>query len=81
MAAAMQTSRQLTCYIYAGLPLLAPRSRPQVARKAAAIQVPIMELSDADRAQMAKELGYIQIGREVPSSYSLTDVVKSMPQE
>jgi hypothetical protein len=31
--------------------------------------------------QLAKELGYLQIGREVPSTYSLTDIVKSMPEE
>jgi hypothetical protein len=40
-----------------------------------------MEMSDAERAAMAKELGYTQIGREVPSSVTLTDIVKSMPQE
>jgi hypothetical protein len=40
-----------------------------------------MELSDAERAQLAKELGYTQIGKEVPSSVTLTDVVKSMPEE
>jgi hypothetical protein len=30
---------------------------------------------------MAKELGYTQIGREVPSSVTLTDIIKSMPDE
>ncbi|KIY93798.1 omega-6 fatty acid desaturase (delta-12desaturase) [Monoraphidium neglectum] len=40
-----------------------------------------MQMSDAERAQLAKELGYLQIGREVPSTYSLTDIVKSMPED
>jgi len=48
---------------------------------AAAVEVPIMHMSDAERAQMAKELGYIQIGKEVPTTVSLTDIVKSMPEE
>ena len=49
-------------------------------RRAAAVEVPIMQMSDAERAAMAAELGYKQIGKEVPASVSLTDVVKTMPQ-
>lgn len=40
-----------------------------------------MHQSDAERAQLAKEMGYIQIGKEVPNSVTLTDIVKSMPEE
>jgi omega-6 fatty acid desaturase (delta-12 desaturase) len=40
-----------------------------------------MELSDAERAAMAAQYGYTQIGKEVPSDVTLTDIVKSMPQE
>jgi omega-6 fatty acid desaturase (delta-12 desaturase) len=40
-----------------------------------------MHQSDAERAELAKEMGYLQIGREVPDSVTLTDIVRSMPQE
>lgn len=40
-----------------------------------------MYQSDEERAQLAKELGYIQIGKEVPNSVTLTDIVNSMPKE
>jgi len=39
------------------------------------------ELTDEQRAQLAKDLGYRKIGKELPDSVTLNDVVKSMPQE
>lgn len=51
------------------------------ARSAAALDVPVQQLSDAERANLAKELGYSKIGKELPDSVSLNDVVKSMPAE
>lgn len=57
------------------------RRLQQVARPAAIVDVPVSQLSDAERAQLAKELGYQRIGAELPDGVTLTDIVKSMPQE
>lgn len=53
----------------------------QVQTNAAALTVPVNQLSDDERAQLAKELGYKSIGRELPDGVTLTDIVKSMPSE
>jgi omega-6 fatty acid desaturase (delta-12 desaturase) len=45
------------------------------------VDIPIAQLSDAKRAQLAEQWGYKTIGRELPDGVSLTDIVKSMPQE
>lgn len=51
--------------------------RPQ----AAALEVPIAQLSDADRAAYAKEIGYETVGKDLPDGVTLTDIVKTMPPE
>lgn len=61
--------------------LLQPLVRPTVASEAAAITMPVGQLSDAERATLAKELGYTKIGKELPDDVTLTDIVKSMPPE
>ena len=45
------------------------------------MEVPVSQLSDAERAQLAKEWGFKQIGTELPDGVSLTDIVKTMPSE
>lgn len=54
---------------------------PKVATSAAAVDVPISQLSDAERAQLAEQWGYKTIGAELPDGVTLTDIVKSMPPE
>ena len=39
----------------------------------------VSTLSDADRADLAEALGYRTIGADLPSTVSLTEVIKSMP--
>ena len=48
---------------------------------AAALSVPVNQLTDEERANLARELGYKSIGRELPDNVSLTDIIKSMPAE
>ncbi|GLI71324.1 hypothetical protein VaNZ11_016484 [Volvox africanus] len=56
-------------------------ARPRVQTNAAALTVPVNQLTDEERAQLARELGYKSIGRELPDDVTLTDIVKSMPSE
>jgi omega-6 fatty acid desaturase (delta-12 desaturase) len=63
-----------------------PLSRPQIPRapSAAAIDapaVPISQLSLEERQKLAEQWGYKSIGAELPDGVTLTDIVKSMPQE
>ena len=43
--------------------------------------MPIAQLPDQERAALAAQYGYKTIGRELPDNVTLTDIVKSMPQE
>lgn len=54
---------------------------PKIATAAAAVEVPISQLSDAERSQLAEQWGYKTIGAELPDGVTLTDIVKSMPPE
>ncbi|GFR52214.1 hypothetical protein Agub_g14754 [Astrephomene gubernaculifera] len=56
-------------------------ARPQVQTKAASLSVPVNDLTDEERKQLAHELGFKSVGRELPDGVSLTDIVKSMPPE
>lgn len=92
MAIATQLSRGLRpVSAQRGSSLCAPKTgllrspavaaRPRVHAQAAALSVPVNQLTDEERAQLAKELGYRKIGKELPSNVTLTDIVKSMPPE
>nr|QWW89552.1 Delta12 fatty acid desaturase [Chromochloris zofingiensis] len=64
----------------------APRHHVQVAHKAtrlpaAAVEVPISQLSDEARQSIAQEYGYKTIGSELPNNVTLTDIVKTLPSE
>eukprot|EP00889_Picochlorum_renovo_P007913 jgi/Picre1/34943/NNA_002409.t1 len=52
---------------------------------AAPIQVEQMSnvgyMSDEERAALAKQLGYRSIGKELPDDVTLSDVIKSLPEE
>jgi omega-6 fatty acid desaturase (delta-12 desaturase) len=66
--------------------VLTPHLCPQISRApaAAAIDapaVPIGELPLEERQRLAEQWGYKTIGAELPEGVSLTDIVKSMPQE
>lgn len=62
---------------------------PQVARTngvqaraaAAAAPVDVGQLSDEQRAELAKEWGYTRLPKELPDSVTLGDVVRSLPRE
>ncbi|GIL92555.1 hypothetical protein Vretimale_18971 [Volvox reticuliferus] len=56
-------------------------ARPRVQTNAAALTIPVNQLTDEERGQLARELGYKSIGRELPDDVTLTDIVKSMPPE
>lgn len=43
--------------------------------------MPVGMLSDDERKTVAAELGYKTIGKELPDSVTLTEIVKSMPPE
>eukprot|EP00798_Chlamydomonas_sp_ICE-L_P032459 gene32459-31071_t len=51
--------------------------------KANAFTIPasMNDLTDAERHQLAKDLGYTKIGKELPSTVTLNEVVRSMPAE
>lgn len=51
------------------------------AAAASAVDIPVAQLSDVERARLAKQWGYKTIGRELPDGVSLTDIVKTLPQE
>lgn len=55
--------------------------RQQVRAQAAAIAPPVTELSDEERAALAKEYGYRSIGKELDDSVTLQQIIKSMPEE
>lgn len=38
-------------------------------------------MSDAERAALAKEMGYLKIGKELPDGVTLNTIVQSMPKE
>ncbi|PNH08199.1 Omega-6 fatty acid desaturase, chloroplastic [Tetrabaena socialis] len=44
-----------------------------------ALSMPVNDLTDDERVQLAHDLGYHSIGRELPDGVTLTDIVKSMP--
>eukprot|EP00879_Flechtneria_rotunda_P000185 GHRR01000256.1.p1 GENE.GHRR01000256.1~~GHRR01000256.1.p1 ORF type:complete len:427 (+),score=109.84 GHRR01000256.1:129-1409(+) len=55
---------------------------PKTMAGAAAVEaVPVSQLSDTERAQLAEQWGYECIGRELPDNVTLTDIIKSMPPE
>ena len=42
---------------------------------------PAAGLNAAERAQLAEQLGYRQIGAELPDGVSLSDIVQTLPKE
>jgi omega-6 fatty acid desaturase (delta-12 desaturase) len=82
------TSRKLSSKSGSRLAAPLPQRRARLASTttptaaAASIDaVPISQLSDQQRSELAKQYGYRKIGKELPSSVTLQDVIKSMPQE
>lgn len=73
--------REFWPFALLGLPQTVGSPSAQVQTNAAALSVPVNQLSDEERAQLAKELGYKSIGKELPDGVTLTDIVKSMPAE
>ena len=55
----------------------------QNSAKAAAISlsVPVEQLSDSERQQVANQYGYTKIGKKLPEGVTLSQIVKSMPSE
>ncbi len=51
---------------------------PQATR---AIAAPASEMSVQEREALAKELGYRQIGAELPDNVSLSNIIQSLPPE
>jgi omega-6 fatty acid desaturase (delta-12 desaturase) len=43
--------------------------------------MPVHEMDQSQRVNLAKELGYRTIGKELPDSVTLTQVIKSLPEE
>ena len=60
---------------------LASASRQNRANAAAVVSIPVEELTDAQRQEVADNIGYRSIGKPVPKDISLSTIVKSMPSE
>ena len=81
---ALELARCASCWACIGS--LVDQRRPrgpfqQVQAQAAALTVPVNQLTDEERAALAHELGYKSIGRELPDNVTLTDIIKTMPPE
>ena len=60
---------------------VASASRQNRANAAAVVSIPVEELSDAERQEVAHNIGYRKIGKPVPKDITLSTIVKSMPSE
>eukprot|EP01023_Acetabularia_acetabulum_P043447 TRINITY_DN433_c0_g1_i4.p1 TRINITY_DN433_c0_g1~~TRINITY_DN433_c0_g1_i4.p1 ORF type:complete len:420 (-),score=52.73 TRINITY_DN433_c0_g1_i4:211-1470(-) len=60
-----------------------PRNHRRNVPTKAALTAPLSPatLSDEQRATWAKQIGFDQIGRELPSDVTLSDIVRSLPKE
>lgn len=56
-------------------------SAQQPSVRAAAVSVPVDQLSDAERQQLAHQYGYTKIGKQLPDGVTLSQIVKSMPSQ
>jgi len=52
-----------------------------VPKSAAAEVAALPEMTDSQRAELAEKLGYRSIGKELPSDVTLSDVIKSLPED
>ena len=48
---------------------------------AVSLSVPVEQLSDSERQQVANQYGYTKIGKKLPEGVTLSQIVKSMPSE
>lgn len=48
---------------------------------AVSVSVPVEQLSDSERQQVAQQYGYSKIGKQLPEGVTLSQIVKSMPSE
>eukprot|EP01025_Chloroclados_australasicus_P017816 TRINITY_DN1912_c0_g1_i1.p2 TRINITY_DN1912_c0_g1~~TRINITY_DN1912_c0_g1_i1.p2 ORF type:complete len:419 (+),score=21.99 TRINITY_DN1912_c0_g1_i1:91-1347(+) len=64
-----------------GVPKAQYRYRCVVRAQVATVAPSINTLTDQQRAQLAKETGFHNIGKELPEDVSLNDVIKSLPKE
>ena len=54
---------------------------PNVNAAAVQLSVPVEQLSDNERQQVAHQYGYTKIGKQLPADVTLSQIVKSMPSE
>jgi omega-6 fatty acid desaturase (delta-12 desaturase) len=68
---------------FSGVPLRAPleRAAGRQTPSAAAVETASIQMTDDERAALAEKLGYRKIGKELPDSVTLQDIIKSLPQE
>lgn len=53
-----------------------------IPKAAAALDIAsIPQMTDVERAELAEQLGYRKIGKELPNDVTLQDVIKSLPEE
>lgn len=45
------------------------------------VSVPVEQLSDSERQQVAHQYGYSRIGKTLPDGVTLSQIVKSMPSQ
>ena len=55
--------------------------QPSVNAAAISLSVPVEQLSDSERQQVAHQYGYSKIGKKLPEGVTLSQIVKSMPSE
>ena len=51
------------------------------AKAASVVSVPVEQLSDSERQQVAHQYGYSRIGKTLPDGVTLSQIVKSMPSQ
>lgn len=51
------------------------------ANAAAAVSIPVDNLTDGERQEIAHNIGYRKIGKPVPKDVTLSQIVKTLPSE
>ena len=59
----------------------ASANRQSSTNAAAVVSIPVDDLTDAQRQEVANNIGYRKIGKPVPKDVTLSQIVKTLPSE
>lgn len=59
----------------------ASANRQSSANAAAVVSIPVDDLTDEQRQEIAHNIGYRKIGKPVPKDVTLSQIVKTLPSE